>query len=102
MKKRRSSAGETLVETLAAVLIVGIATTLFLTFVMTSSNMNQAAKGKDDAVYTALSKAELGEEIAGTPKVQFVSDARTDEVKVQLTGEEGGLYSYHIAEGGAP
>ena len=102
MKKRRSNAGETLVETLAAVLIVGISTTLFLTFVMTSSNMNQAAKEKDDAVYAQLSAAETASGEAKPQTIQFGADS----VDVKVYGDENGLLSYRIqsgaAEGGAP
>lgn len=96
MKHSRSNAGETLVETLAAVLIVGIASTLFLTFVMTSSNMNQAAKGKDDAVYEQLSAAETMGENPKPGTVQFGSDS----VNVEVYGGADGLISYKVSSGG--
>ncbi len=56
--KLRCTRGETIVETLASVLIVALSCLIFFTMVMSSSRMNAAAIAADDAFYAQLTAAE--------------------------------------------
>lgn len=66
MRNRRSKAGETLTETLVAMLIVGLSSVLFLTMVLTSARIFQRAKDEYENIYNGISIAEA----QGSPEGQ--------------------------------
>ena len=50
----RSQRGETLVETLVAILIVGLASAALASMISTATHLNKTAKEKDQALFTAI------------------------------------------------
>ncbi len=81
-RKLRSQAGETLTETLCAVLIVGLAAALLMLLLASSSRMNRTAEARQAKLYEDLSQAEA----RSTP------DPDPMEVVVKV-GEESTTYS---------
>jgi len=61
---RRSKAGETLSETLVAMLIIGLSSVLFLTMIGASGRIFRKAEKKYEEIYDKISAADLQE---GTP-----------------------------------
>ena len=66
MKKRRSKAGETLVETLASVLIAALAFALLSTAAVTAARINAAARENVSFRYTAERKETVTVTAEGT------------------------------------
>ena len=99
-RKLKSQKGETLVETLAALLVVALGTAVFAGMVTVSSRINSRAIDRDRDYYKALTQAETvagGESAAVT--VTDESDKK-DTVKVVLSkGDDGKLVSYRAEEG---
>lgn len=88
--KLHSSCGETLVETLAAILVAALAVALLFSCVTVSTNMNRNARA-------AAEKNDLGFSAAEAQASPLPDSARvsvgTTEVSVRLYGGNG-LYSY--------
>jgi len=58
-KNRRSEAGETLVESLAAILMIGLSSLLFLTMFMASSKIFRQAEARYETVYEDIAAADV-------------------------------------------
>lgn len=58
VRNRRSRAGETLAETLVAMLIIGLSSVLFMTMTGASGRIFQSARNKYRAVYEDVAVAE--------------------------------------------
>lgn len=92
--------GETLVETLAAILIAALSIALLFTCVMASGRINSQAKIADDSYYNALSGAEkYGTKFSGTTNISVSRSGASSSVQfsVQLysgNAGKGGIYSY--------
>lgn len=80
MSKLRQKNGETLTETLCAVLVAGIAVALLAGFISASSRLNQSASGKMAELVQAVSQAET----AGNALGDGVLTVEVDGVEVQL------------------
>lgn len=93
--KLRSRSGETLTETLAAVLVVSCASVLLATMILAASRLNTSARTQDAALYRALSAAEAQATPDGSAEI-IASDARgnTYRFDVSVYGEADGLRSY--------
>lgn len=103
LKKLRSKAGESLVETLAAILIFTMASIVMYSMVTTAADLNRKAKETDQAVQSQMTAIEKGEESAksGTEKVTFSMNGSTmAEVDVDIYGGNGKLYSYFARKAG--
>lgn len=101
MKKWNSRRGETLTETLAALLLVALATALLVTMVTASFRLNAAARGNDARFYEELSAAEagVGGESENAGVVAIKAGGESWKVPVSVTGGGGTLTSYERKEG---
>lgn len=101
-RKLKSKKGETLVETLAALLVVALGTATFAGMVNVSSQINGRAIDRDRSYYTDLTRAEtVAEWRTGTVTVTDEGSG-DDTVEVIVSQKENsGLVSYRVGEKGA-
>lgn len=102
LRKLRARSGETLTETLCAVLVMSLSSVLLATMISAASHMNAAALEKDTALYTALTTAEeqTGTNAEETVKVS-IDGTLVDFTVAYYGGEDGALSSYaYPAKGG--
>lgn len=99
-RKGLGSRGETLVETLAAILVAVLSVTLLLGSVTASSQLARQADRSDETFFTTLTGAEnretslgSGDGVVDSPKVTITEGAKTATIPVQVYGGED-LYSY--------
>lgn len=106
--KLKSKAGESLIESLAAILIFVMASIIMYSMVTASADINMTAKKNDAKVYEELLVAEMGPDGTATPIEETVSMTITDGTnthvvaggKVEIYGTPGTtLYAYY-ANGG--
>ena len=101
-QKLRSNRGETLVETLAAILVIGLVSGAFAAGISAAAKMNRRAMEKDDALYAAVTAAEQQLPESATPGVIQVTVGGTSaEIPVSFYGKEH-LYTYRIPSQEAP
>lgn len=105
IKKILSRRGESLVETLCAVLIFTLASVAMYSMVMASANINQTAKEMDSAIQSEMLTVEKadGNGSAGTVTMTLtqtgIEEALAEiEVSVDVY-QEGDLHSYFRAGG---
>ena len=101
MKKRRSKAGETLVETLASVLIAALAFALLSTAAVTAARINASAREDVSFHYNAERKETVTvmAEGAGSGTSQKTG---SEEVTLYTTGNGYDYYTYTISSGVTP
>ena len=105
LHKLKSQRGETLVETMASIVIAALSVALLFTCVVTSVRLDQAAKQMDEAYYKALTLAETqtagedGEYPVKSGEVKIVNGAAEKVLNILLYGGEG-MYAY--AKGAGP
>ena len=96
-EKILNSRGETLVETLAAILIAVLSVALLLGSVTASGQLARQADQSDKSFFTTLTEAENREAPLtisdGNPQVTITEGAKTATIPVQVYGGEE-LYSY--------
>lgn len=102
LKKLQNIAGETLAEALVALLIVGLATSLFVGVTTTSQRLNLAQKDNDADFYNCMEKAELlqaTEESVLNIKVtwKYNSEQNSDTISCKLVNSSGELFAYYAA-----
>lgn len=112
-KKRKSNSGETLVESLASILLVALATAMFLSFTMAAGKLTGRAKKREERFYEAVSFLEgMGSEqgyekndrcaLSGILTVSIRSEHgrtnKTEQFSV-LVYEDGGMVSYRWMPG---
>jgi len=98
-----SKRGETLVETLVSVLIVGLACLAFASMTVAASTINRSAKTADLAFYNELSAAEARSgttDITVTMSWNWAATIQSQEYTVKCTGAAGELMSYSVSGGG--
>ena len=106
LKKLRSKAGESLVESMAAILIFTMASLVMYTMVTAAGDINKTAKEKDQQIQTQMLAAEMGEGAGqeGTISMTITTASGTVNVfggEVEVYGTPGStLYSYFEKEGG--
>lgn len=95
-KKLRSRRGETLTETLAAVLLVGLASVVLASMIGAASHIRAQALEQDASLYQEIASAEsrTGAGSSGFVKVDG------EQFDVTYYGEEGQLRSYAYEKGG--
>lgn len=97
MKKttKRANSGETLVETLLAILIVTLVSVAFFTSAITAANINKKVGDSDKKLEEELIIAEKGD---GTRegKVTVVTDGANFDYDVNFSGATGKLASYRL------
>lgn len=96
--KLRSRAGESLIESLVAILIFTLASIVMYTMVTAAADINMTAKENDRAVQAQLVVAEQAETITdtGTVTISLSTEGKEImEVPVNIYGgTDGTLYSY--------
>lgn len=107
--KLRSRKGETLSETLVAVLLVGLASVVLASMIGAASRMSARSLERDVKLYAAVTAAETKpDDSAETEKTDSkvrvnVGNAPAKEFTVTFfSDEDGTLYSYRYKKGGAP
>lgn len=96
IKKLRSNRGETLTETLAAILILTLSSLVLLTMTVTAVRINRMA-GQSDKTFHAEIAAVETQQSPGTGKIE-ISGYKYDVV---LYGTGGGLTAYGLKGAGA-
>lgn len=101
MRRKRCSSGETLVETLAALLLVVLSGLLFLQMTMTSTKMSAQAKELDALYQRVLAAAEKQGETASSGSIE-IGDRDYAVNYYAYSGESSSekLYSYAQSDGG--
>lgn len=96
IRKFRSRAGESLVESLVAILIFTLASIVMYTMVTTAADINMSAKEADRNIQAQLVVAEQAETVTSTGKITIsLGSASVMEVDVNIYGGTNGtLYSY--------
>lgn len=98
-RKLHSDRGETLVETLASVLIVALTSVIFASTTIAASHMNATAKTADDTFYAELSAAET--HTGSMPDTVTVSwSGGAQDFTVTRVGTDSELRSYTYTGGG--
>ena len=105
-KKLRSRAGETLLETLVAILVVTLASIVMYSMVTVAADINTTAKRKDQAVQEQLTVAERGDGVGTTGTIRmYIKVGATEQIVSTVTvdvyggDEDGELYAYYAREG---
>ena len=98
--KLHSSRGESLVETLAAILIATLSVGLLMGGVAVSAHLERQADQTDTSFYTTLQQAEerftpVTEGVNPSPKVSITSGGTSIDLPVQVYGGTG-LWSYGL------
>ena len=104
MARLRGRKGETLVESLAAILVFTLSSIILLTMVSAATGLNRAAKIADENRQTQLAAAETGgsEVCRGTVRICFNENSRASSTPrsydVSVCREApGALYAYFRA-----
>lgn len=98
MQKLLDRRGETLVETLAAILIVSMSSALLLAAAAAASRMNQAVRAADEQLRQEQAAAERQEQSAGDCVTVRTDAGKTYSYQIDRTGGSGELRSYVLAE----
>lgn len=89
--------GETLLESMAAILIFTFASILLLTMLTAAREINRTASQWDAAQAADLELAEMAEQEAAPGTVRFVIHGSTETVAVEVFGSESSGY-YPVRE----
>jgi len=108
VRNRRNKAGETLAETLVAMLIIGLSSVLFLTTVLASTRIFQMARDGYRESYELISSAEkMGTALSGNDLGEItVTGMGSTGVTVDVNwygsdgddGDENYVLSYKVSE----
>lgn len=98
IRKAKSKKGETLVETLAAILIITLATIILIGSTMGASKINKKVKEADNKFYEQVDKAELkrAENKYAVGQIYIKNDTYSVNIteNIDLYGEDKGLTSF--------
>ena len=104
-KKLVQNSGETLVETLAAIMIAVLSVGLLSSAVLASANINKKTKDMDNRYKEELQKAEclLEEDKIGTNQLlnltfKYEGGSQSTDVKVDVYGEMDGIFVSYTYE----
>lgn len=104
-RKLRSKAGESLVESLAAILIFTMASIILFSMVTTAGDINGKAKEKDRLIQEQMVAVEKGEAAYqnGSGQIDMVmTDSSGNNIPIASVdvdvygGEEGSLFSFFV------
>ena len=98
--KLRSKAGESLIESLAAILIFTMASIVMYSMVTTAADINRTAKEMDEANQQHMIAVEKGEDQNGSATITFSLDGtEIAETKVDIYGgKDGSLFTYFVQD----
>ncbi len=100
-RKLKNSAGETVIEVLASVLIAALSVALLCSAVMASGRLDQKAQETDDIFYEDLNKAQEQTETVTDSNVTIKNEGGTSAgIPVRFYG--GAVLSYTKKESGSP
>lgn len=99
-QKLSARRGETLTETLVAILVISLSAAVLAAMIGAASRMNRLAIQQDEANYAAISAAETGSGTATNGKVTIKVNGISTEYDVGFYGGSG-FVSYRKA-GGTP
>lgn len=104
-KKLRSRAGESLIESLAAILVVTMASIVMYSMVTAAADINTKAKKNDQAIQQQMDVAERADVASGSGKIHMYIEYNDEqkkvaEVDVDIFGASGDLYSYFVKGAG--
>ena len=94
MKKLLNNKGESLVESLVAILIFTLSSILLYTMLSTATNLNRAAKEADEAHQQQMIYAEQAESLIGSANPDLPNGS--GKVKFTLTDQSVDLFSYNV------
>lgn len=103
LRKLRARSGETLTETLCAVLVMSLSSVLLATMISAAAHMNASALEKDRALYTELTAAEARSAAKSEPKAVYVTinGTKVTFAATYYGDKDGALTSYAVpAKGG--
>lgn len=101
IKRLRSKSGETLVESLAAILIFTFASIIMLSMVSSAANINAAAKEADEEYFSQMILVELAQNPTSGSVTVSVSPSNgsptlsAQTVSVVVSGDPDGLHAYY-------
>ena len=104
-KKLRSRAGESLIESLAAILVVTMASVVMYSMVTAAADINTKAKNNDLAIQQQMDVAERADHASGSGTIYMYIEVGDDTervavVDVDIFGASGDLYSYFVKGAG--
>ncbi len=98
--KKRCKKGETILETLVAILIITFSSIMLVNLTLTATKINKVVEQEDSQFREDLMVAEQA--LTGTNgEVTIESDGSTYTYDVEYYGKDDGLYSYRALNGGA-
>lgn len=104
LRKLKSKAGESLIESMAAILIFTMASIVMYSMVTTAADINRTAKEMDEANQQHLIAVEKGLPGAknGSADITFsLNGTEIAETNVDIYGgQDGSLYTYFVHTGG--
>lgn len=100
-RKLRSRKGETLTETLVAVLLVGLASVVLASMISAASHMSAQALERDTALYNEITVAEAQSSGVQNGSVTVEIGGSSQNFNVAYFGEEDQLHSYSYDKGGS-
>lgn len=100
--KLRSKAGESLIESLAAILIFTMASIVMYSMVTTAADINRKAKIMDETNQQHMIDVEKGEDPNGSATITFSLDGtQIAQTPVDIYGgEDDSLFTYFVQTGG--
>ena len=103
IKKLRSRAGESLVESLAAILVVTMASIVMYSMVTAAADINTKAKNNDLSIQQQMDVAERADHASGEGTIYMYiefndTQNKVAEVDVDIFGAPGDLFSYFAKE----
>ena len=94
MRKLRNRRGETLSETLCAILVVGLAVALLAGLISAASRLDRKAAQADAALYQAVSQAEGAAGSGASGQITVTIGTGTKTVDVTFYGNKDQAVSY--------
>ena len=101
-RKLKNKAGESLIESLAAILIFTMASIVMYSMVTTAADINRTAKIMDETNQQHMIAVEMGEDQNGSAIITF-SLGSTEIAQTQVDiygGDDGSLFTYFVQTGG--
>lgn len=106
IRKLKSRAGESLVESLLSILIFTLASIAMYSMVTTAADINMTVKEEEKSWQEQMVIAEQGEGTAIDGKIYMTMQSggtsiQIAEIDVDVYGQDGDLFAYYAASGGS-
>ena len=100
VKRLRSKAGESLIESMAAILIFTLASIMMYTMITAANDINKRVKDAEEKYSQQMIAAEMAEDTSIKSIVTFIiNGSPADDVDVEIYGDTSGIYAYYPKEG---